>query len=50
MDATTMAVDLAKDVFEVAWANRTGHNGAAEFRLAAGATRNQHGPSLLIRA
>jgi hypothetical protein len=24
MDATTMAVDLAKDVFEVAWANRTG--------------------------
>ena len=24
MDATTMAVDLAKDVFEVAWANRMG--------------------------
>ena len=24
MDATTVAVDLAKDVFEVAWANRTG--------------------------
>jgi transposase len=24
MDATTMAVDLAKDVFEVAWANRAG--------------------------
>lgn len=24
MDATTVAVDLAKDVFEVAWANRAG--------------------------
>jgi hypothetical protein len=26
MDATTVAVDLAKDVFEVAFANRAGHH------------------------